>query len=522
MQENTGQLPYRTTLMIVAASSALPYLGMLLFPSLLVKTFSPSSYLVFHNIAEFFSIMVSLSLFGVGWYTFDQSGDRHALFLSSAFLAIGLMDFMHTLSSAAMPAFITPNSTNKSTQFWIVTRLFAAAAFLGSAFIYPKSRSRWLTRPLLMTSAITVSGIAFIGINFFSPYLPATFVSGIGLTPFKKNSEYLVILLLLISGAAYWKRMVKTGDWSLIYYQSAFIVCVFSEALFSAYTKDFGSHNVLGHIYKIVAFYLMYKGIFATSVKGPYLQLRIANERLIDYSRKLEGMNRELQDFFFVASHHLQEPLRKIHTFGDLLSRNYHEVLGEKGRDHLGRVMGEAKRMSNLLRSLLSYARLSSETKLFEPTDLSAVLETTLRNLEPLITKTDGKVEVGTLPVIDADSNQMQQLFHNLLSNALKFCPESRKPIVRVSGQTNGKSCLVTFEDNGIGFDESYSEVILKPFQKLQSRTGKDEGMGIGLTICRKIVERHSGEMMVNSTPGEGARFVVILPLKQSRETAVF
>ena len=129
--------PLRTkyTLLAVFLGSSLPFLLVLLFPAQLDLVMDGGSYVVFHNIAEFFSIMVSLSVFGVGWYAYDQSKDRHALFLGTAFLAVGLIDFMHTLSSAAMPGFITANSTNKSSQYWIAARLLDSAALLASAFI---------------------------------------------------------------------------------------------------------------------------------------------------------------------------------------------------------------------------------------------------------------------------------------------------------------------------------------------------------------------------------------------------
>ena len=237
------------------------------------------SYVVFHNVAEFFSIMVSLSVFSVGWFTYDQSKDRHALFLSVAFLAVGLLDFMHTMSNAAMPAFLTPNSTNKSTQFWIAARLFDASAFVISASIYPHSRSKWLSRKVLLPSAMMVTWLVFTAVVFFPSYLPATAVQGFGLTPLKRYLEFLVILLLAAAAVAYWKRMKLTEDRSLVYYPAAFIICIFSEGVFASYKTGFDTYNVLGHIYKVAAFYLIYKGVFIAAVKAPYEKL-VNQERI--------------------------------------------------------------------------------------------------------------------------------------------------------------------------------------------------------------------------------------------------
>jgi PAS domain S-box-containing protein len=279
LQKTSGALLPEAVLTGTLILSALPLLAFEIFPELRF-VLTPASYLVFHNIAEFFSVMVSLSMFGIGWYTFDQSKDRHALFLSTAFLGIGLMDFMHALANAAMPPFITPNSSNKSTQFWIAVRLFQAAAFLISAYVYPERPRRWLSKKALMTSSLLVSFLVFTGITFFPAYLPATFVPGAGLTSFKTISEYLIIGMLCAAALTYWRRMIKTGEIRLIYFAAAFVICIFSELSLAVYTRVFDTYNVLGHIYKVAAFYLIYHGIFRASVKAPYLRLIDVGEKL--------------------------------------------------------------------------------------------------------------------------------------------------------------------------------------------------------------------------------------------------
>jgi PAS domain S-box-containing protein len=273
-----------------------PFLIVELFPAQLDRAMDKSLYLVFHNFAEFFSIMVSLSVFSVGWFTYDQSKDRHALFLSTAFLAVGLLDFMHTMSNAAMPDFITPNSTNKSTQFWIAARLLQASAFLVSAFIYSSSRSRWLTRKVLLTVMLALTGLVFTGVVFFSSHLPATAIPGTGLTPLKRYLEFLVIVLLAASAVAYWKRMRLTGERSLITYLAAFIICMFSEGVFASYKTGFDTYNVLGHIYKIAAFLLIYRGVFVTSVKKPYGLLLETHENLLRERITREELEKEVTE----------------------------------------------------------------------------------------------------------------------------------------------------------------------------------------------------------------------------------
>jgi PAS domain S-box-containing protein len=303
--------------------SALPFVAVQILPGFKF-VLARSSYLLFHNTAEFFSVMVSLSMFGIGWYSYGQSKNRHTLFLSTAFIAIGLMDFMHTLANAAMPAFVTPNSSNKSTQFWIAVRLFQAVAFQVSAYVYSESSSRWLSRKLLMPSVLLICFLVFTGVTFFPAYVPATFVPGVGLTAFKKISEYLVIGLLCAAVVAYWRRIARTGDRMLIYYLAAFVICIFSELSLAVYTRVFDTYNVLGHIYKVAAFFLIYYGIYRASIKAPYFRLAEVSEKLQQARNNLElrveerttELRKEIED-----RRKAEEALREAHDRALWLAR---------------------------------------------------------------------------------------------------------------------------------------------------------------------------------------------------------
>jgi PAS domain S-box-containing protein len=289
---------------ILAASiiaALLPLLLTEVFSGQLYRVMDIAQYLVFHNVAEFFSVMVSLSIFGMGWKSYDQSRDGHTLFLSAAFLAIGLLDFMHTLGYSGMPPFVTANSANKSTQFWIAARLFSASAFLASAYVYPESRNSWLSKIPLMAAALAIPALVFSAITFFPSHVPDTFVEDAGLTLFKKLSEYLIMFLLLMASAAYWRRMRKTGNRVLVYYVVAFVVCIFSEAVFAIYKSVFDTFNVLGHLYKVGAFFLIYQGVFARSVLQPYVALSEVNDKLhieISAHKHIEDELRESEEKF--------------------------------------------------------------------------------------------------------------------------------------------------------------------------------------------------------------------------------
>ncbi|MGZ4960097.1 MAG: MASE3 domain-containing protein [Methylomonas sp.] len=300
-------------LALTVIGSAFPFLLVELFPAWFYWVMDSQSYLVFHNVAEFFSVMVSLSIFGVGWFAYDQSRDHHALILSTAFLAIGLLDFMHTLSYSGMPDCFTPNTVDKASRFWVLVRLFSALAFLGSAFVHPRTQSRWLSKAPLLALALIIFGLVFAIVIFFPEYMPAAFVPCVGQTAFKKNSEYLIIVLLLLAISAYWRRMSKTGDRLLLYYLAAFIISIFSELVFAFYKSAFDSYNGLGHLYKIVAFYLIYKGIFISSIEYPYVGLSEANAHL---HKEIAERKRAEE-----ALKHLNRELRAISTCNMTLMR---------------------------------------------------------------------------------------------------------------------------------------------------------------------------------------------------------
>ncbi len=269
-------------------------------------------------------------------------------------------------------------------------------------------------------------------------------------------------------------------------------------------------------------FIFVISGILVTLDKNMIKQKEIKNEMKI-YAEKLRASNKELQDFAHIASHDLQEPLRKITAFGDRLKSRYGDALGEQGSDYLERMQNAASRMQHLIQGLLSFSRVTTKAKPFEPVDLSATADGVMSDLEMRLQDTGGRVEIGELPTVSADPLQMRQLFQNLIGNALKFHKEDHRPLVRVAAElykTNGSVrknadyYQLIFEDNGIGFDKQYEERIFGVFQRLHGRK-EYEGSGIGLSVCKKIAERHGGNISAQSTPGEGAKFIVTLPVTQ-------
>jgi PAS domain S-box-containing protein len=254
---------------------------------------------------------------------------------------------------------------------------------------------------------------------------------------------------------------------------------------------------------------------------------RRAQKELAEQTAALARSNAELEEFAYIASHDLQEPLRKVQAFGDRLQSRYGDVLDARGRDYLARMQHAALRMRWLIDDLLIYSRVTTKPHSFETVVLNEVVAEVTADLVVCIEETGGRVEVSDLPAVDADRVQMRQMLQNLIGNALKFHREGVPPVVKVHAEVeasardpvlediaSGGVCRLSIEDNGIGFDTVYAKQIFAPFKRLHGRADY-EGTGMGLAICRKIVTRHSGEIEVESTPGEGATFIVHLPIVQ-------
>lgn len=242
-----------------------------------------------------------------------------------------------------------------------------------------------------------------------------------------------------------------------------------------------------------------------------------AEEKLQHTLDELKRSNRELEEFAYVASHDLQEPLRKVMTFGDRLKTKYSEHLDDKGRDYIDRMQNAAERMQSLINDLLSYSRVTSKAKPFERVDLNTVAKEVIEDLEVRIKPDIDRIDIVELPVIEADPRQMHQLFHNLLSNALKFRRPGAPSIVKVACTMTSDTCNIEVSDNGVGFDEKHADSIFGIFKRLHSRS-EYEGTGVGLAICKKIAERHNGNIVASSPPGQGAIFNVTLPVIQANK----
>jgi signal transduction histidine kinase len=245
---------------------------------------------------------------------------------------------------------------------------------------------------------------------------------------------------------------------------------------------------------------------------------------------ELERSNADLQEFAAIAAHDLQEPLRKIRAYGERLHHACGDTLPRQAQDYLARMTAASERMQQLISSVLALARLSTSPRTFTVVPLDDVLNDAWGDMEETVREAEATLIRGALPTIDGDPVQLRQLFQNLLSNAIKF--RGANPlVVRVTASavelpepiaarhTPRALCRILVEDNGIGFEPRYAERIFHPFERLHCRE-EFPGVGIGLALCRRIVQRHGGTIRAESEPGRGSRFTLVLPLVHTTKAA--
>ncbi|MBI2968503.1 MAG: PAS domain S-box protein [Bacteroidetes bacterium] len=260
--------------------------------------------------------------------------------------------------------------------------------------------------------------------------------------------------------------------------------------------------------------------------------LRKTKQQLEQYSKDLAASNRELEEFAYVASHDLQEPLRKIQAFGDRLKTKEAGNISEAGKDYLSRMVSAAQRMQQLINDLLTFSRVTTRANPFTQVNMNVLMKDALSDLELAVERSGAEISISELPAVTGDPVQLRQLFMNLIANAIKFTGGAEKPkiaVFPVSHLTTSEFNLpvpindldlpedninIAVSDNGIGFDEKYADRIFAVFQRLEGN--QYTGSGVGLAICKKIATRHNGRIYVRSVPGKGSLFIVSLPKIQN------
>jgi signal transduction histidine kinase len=469
---------------------------------------SQYSYLLFHSLAELFSIVIAAGIFMLAWNARTILKNEYLLLLGIAYLFVGAQDLIHTLAYKGMGVF-PGYDANLPTQLWISARYTESLSLLAAPLLFTRS----VKAPLLL-AVYAVITLLLLGAIFTGTF-PDCFVEGSGLTPFKKGSEYLISLILLGSFAMLRGNRHRFEPCVYRLLAASIFLTIGSELAFTFYVSVYGLSNLVGHLFKLVSFFLIYKAIIETGLKQPYQllfrELQQKEAKLERTVHELQRSNEDLEQFAYIASHDLQEPLRMVSSFVQLLSRQYKGRLDEKADEFISYAVEGAAHMQNLLHGLLEFSRVGSGERKPSVIPLHEPLDQALRNLESAIESSRADISYGELPTVCANGTQMVQVFQNLIGNAIKFRGDS-PPVVHVAAEQRGDEWVILVRDNGIGINPKHADRIFLIFNRLH-RKGAYPGTGVGLAICKKIVERQGGKLWVESAEGEGAAFYFSIPV---------
>jgi signal transduction histidine kinase len=253
-------------------------------------------------------------------------------------------------------------------------------------------------------------------------------------------------------------------------------------------------------------------------------QVNELNRKLVENIDRLEAANKDLDRFAFMSSHDLQEPLRKIRTFTDLLYTKYKDVFNDDAVHYINRIQKAAQRMQTLIKDILEFSQLSNDTERFVETDLNILVEEVLSDMETLIHEKQAKINIKSLPSLEVNPGLIRPLFFNLIGNALKYSRKETEPVIEIYGEPETgnddlnavvkkkRFCRIFVKDNGIGFDQKYAEQIFEMFVRLHGNS-EYQGTGIGLALCKQIVEKHQGYISALSSEKQGSTFIISLPM---------
>jgi signal transduction histidine kinase len=472
------------------------------------------SYPLFHSLAELFSVIVACAVFILAWNSRCFIDNRYFLFIGIAYLFVAFIDLIHTLTYKDMGV-LPAAGPDAPIQLWIAARYLESLSLVIGLFFVRRRLNPYVV--LAVYAAITASLIGSI----FGGIFPACFIPGEGLTPFKIASEYTICLILVVFVVLLYRNRAQFDRGVLRLLIASACITIASELAFTMYTDPYGQINRVGHLLKFLSFYLIYLAIIQTGLFEPYRllfrNLTQAEEELRKTLHELERSNRELEQFAHIASHDLQEPMRMVSGFMDLLARKYKGQLDEKADEYIGFAVEGARRMQQLLTALLAYSRVTTRAQPFRPTDCEAILAKAMENLQLVIKDSGAAVTHDPLPTLPADETQLTQLFQNLLSNAIKFRGE-QPPSIHVSARPENGAWLFSVRDNGIGIAPEQFERVFQIFQRVCDEEAYP-GTGIGLAVCKKIVERHRGRIWVESEPGRETTFHFSLPSRGLRES---
>ena len=469
------------------------------------------NYLLFHSMVEIFSIIISTSIFILTWNSRKQTQDLNLYFLGIAYLFIGLLDLLHTLAFNGMGIFPAGDYT---IQLWVASRYLESISLLLFASLLMRKIRQYQYVSLLMGSYIIITA-AVLGSIFYWHTFPLCYNEVTGLTPFKVISEYIICGILLAAVLLLWIRRRQLDKKLLNFFIASIFLTICSEMAFTLYKDLDGPFNMVGHILKLLSFYLIYRSIIISLIQRP-VDLLFA--QLKNREHKLTRSNEIKTKFFSILAHDVRAPFSGILGFLHLLDTYYERLQDYERQEYIKRCLHGTELAFNLFDNLLVWARSQLENIKYQPEniDLSSLVDLNIELLRTNAVQKEINVQKNCTPGVYAfaDRNMVNLILRNLLSNAIKFTGTGGH--ITVDVKNNRELLKIAVKDNGIGMEE---QEVRKLFQMDNhfSRQGTDEeqGTGLGLILVKEFVEKNRGEVSVESRAGLGSTFSFTLPAAQ-------
>ena len=470
-----------------------------------------TNYLLFHSLAEMFSIVIACGLFMIAWNARDNIDSPDFVHLGTAYLFIGFLDFLHTLSYKGMGIFL--DYDYYANQLWISARYLEAGTLIGFTLLV-ESRFRRFT--LVMGFYILLTGLIIYSI-FFSSLFPVCYIQGQGLTSFKITSEYIISGMLITAMVLLCrkKKSFSPSIFRLLFASIAATIC--SEIAFTFYIDNYGFSNMIGHYFKILSFYLIYISLVKEGIRDP---ISLFSSRLEKSTRELQDANNTKDTLLAIIAHDLRNSFNAtIGLTGLLLDSNDGKNLTPDGLGILHAINTSAHSTAQMLENLLIWARVNPgerkaaalEANIIETAQAAfeyCLPQAMFKNVEMIFSKSKTSV------VCPTDTDMLQTVLRNLLNNAIKYTPRAGSVVLSI--ETEEDSAILSVQDSGIGIDAGHLNDLLNGSNTSSTRgTENETGTGLGMHACLDFLEKMGSTLFGESTPGNGCRFWFSLPLTE-------
>ena len=491
---------------------------------------SQAVFLSAHSLLEMASIVISGLVFFIAFGTREAERSRRVVVLGCFFLATALFDAVHTLSYPGMPDIVSPNSADKMIWFWLAGRFCVGLGLLWYVLSDPDRQVHYRQRWALLGWTLAAVAVVFYVVFAHEHQLPAMFVPGQGLTPLKIGLEWLLCGLYLWVAVLFWRGRHNASleyDARTLFY--AMLLMAAGELFFTVYTQVSSTANVLGHVYKVIAYAYLFQAIFAAAVRAPFVRIQQLNaelarshaaleqrvaERTAELSQardESERANLAKTEFLSRMSHELRTPLNAILGFGQMLKM---DVRDTHQAENVQEILKAGQHLLTQVNEVLDLARIDSgriELSL-EPVGVAATIADCLAQLKPLAEQRGLAMHaaIDATLAVQADPVRLKQVLLNLLSNAIKYNRDGGT-IDLTAAIADGR-LRIAVRDTGRGIEAEKLARLFKPFERLESSYDGIEGTGIGLALVKRLVEAMGGEVGVESEVDQGSTFWFALP----------